>query len=78
MTWLNHRQAVPISIGMTLFPSAFRIDRPRALRDPARSDHVLRNLVKHLLVRRRPSAMSALSVVAAPADATPSRGPSPA
>ncbi len=62
---------------MTLFPSAFRIDRPRALRAPARSDHVLANLVKHLLIRRRPSATTGLSVVAADADTTHHPRPEP-
>ncbi len=48
VTWLNHRQAVPITIGMTLFPSALRSDRPGHGR-PAPLVPGLRNLVMRIL-----------------------------
>jgi hypothetical protein len=61
---------------MTLFPSALRPDRLRAMGAPSRPAHGLRNLVTWV-ARRRPFSTSTLSVVPPHADATPHERPEP-
>jgi hypothetical protein len=48
---------------MTLFPSALRSDRPRAMATPLRPLLGLRNLITRVLTRRRPLTIPVLSVV---------------
>jgi len=77
VTWLNHLQAMPITIGMTLFPSAFGSDRPwvmGALPHPLRG---LRNVVKHLLARSESVTTPVLSVVTSNANGTRNHRPEP-
>ena len=77
VTWLNHLGMVPITIGMTLFPSAFRSDRLWATGTPAHPLRGLRNLVKQLLSRPRSITAPALSVVPTHANGTRPRRPEP-
>jgi hypothetical protein len=61
--WLNHGRRVPISIGMTLFPSALRSHRPPVLGTPAPLLPGLKNLVTRMLSHRRSGSAPVLSVV---------------
>jgi hypothetical protein len=61
---------------MTLFPSALRSDRLRAMGAPPRPAHGFRNLVTWV-ARRRLFSSPTLSVVAPHADATPHERPEP-
>ena len=77
MTWLNHREAMPITIGMTLFPSAFRGNRLWALGAPPHPLRGLRNLVKVLFARSKSVSAPALSVVTSHANGTRKERPEP-
>ena len=69
MTWLNPSGEVPISIGMTLFPSVLRSDRPTTMGAPLHPLLGLRNLVVRILALR-PRTVRSLSVVAGGIDAS--------
>jgi hypothetical protein len=62
---------------MTLFPSAFRTDRPWAMGTPARPGRSLRNLVSRLVTRKAPRATPAFSVVTPQANGTHHERPEP-
>ena len=77
VTWLNHLGAVPITIGMTLFPSAFRSDRLWATGTPARPVKSLRNLVRNLIPRARSVTTPVLTVVSSRPDRSGHERPEP-
>ena len=77
VTSLNHLGMVPITIGMTLFPSAFRSDRLWATGTPAHPLRGLRNVIKQLLLRPPSITAPALSVVPTHANGTRRHRPEP-